>query len=56
MVYPVLHELEPAGYLSSRAQVVSGKRRRYYEATAQGRDALGAAKDALRELAAEVLG
>jgi DNA-binding PadR family transcriptional regulator len=34
---------------------VSGKRRKYYEATAEGRDALEAAKEKLRELAAEVL-
>ena len=54
-VYPVLHELERAGYLTSRAQVVSGKRRKYYEATAEGRKALEAAKEKLRELAAEVL-
>jgi len=54
-VYPVLHELEQGGYLTSRAQVVSAKHRKYYEATAQGRDALEAAKDKLRELAAEVL-
>jgi PadR family transcriptional regulator, regulatory protein PadR len=54
-VYPVLHELERAGYLTSQAQVVSSKRRRYYEATAEGRTALEAAKEKLRELAAEVL-
>jgi PadR family transcriptional regulator, regulatory protein PadR len=55
-VYPVLHELERAGSLTSRAQVVSGKRRKYYEATAEGRTALEAAREKLRELAAEVLG
>jgi PadR family transcriptional regulator, regulatory protein PadR len=55
-VYPVLHELERAGYLTSRAQVVSSKRRKYYEATAEGRTALEEAKSKLRELAAEVLG
>src|SRR5215475_1744502 len=54
-LYPVLHELERAGYLTSRAEVVSGKRRKYYEATAEGRDALEEAKEKLRELAAEVL-
>lgn len=55
-VYPVLHELEQAGYLKSRAAVVSGKQRKYYEATAEGRIALEAAKEKLRELASEVLG
>src|SRR4051794_40558075 len=54
-VYPVLHELEQAGYLKSRAEVVSGKQRKYYEATAEGRKALEAAKEKLRELAGEVL-
>src|SRR5262245_38418639 len=54
-VYPVLHELEQAGYLTSRAQVVSSKRRRYYRATAKGRDALETVKEKLRELVAEVL-
>ena len=55
-VYPVLHELERAGYLTESAAVVSGKRRKYYEVTAEGRKALEAAKEKLRELAAEVLG
>jgi PadR family transcriptional regulator PadR len=54
-VYPVLHELQRAGYLTCRAEVVSGKRRKYYEATAKGREALEAAREKLRELAAEVL-
>lgn len=54
-VYPVLHELERAGYLTSRTQVVSGKRRKYYESTPKGRKALDAAREKLRELAAEVL-
>lgn len=54
-VYPVLHELEQAGYLKSRTEVVSGKQRKYYEATANGRKALEAAKEKLRELAGEVL-
>ena len=54
-VYPVLHELERAGYLTSTTAVVSGKQRKYYEATAKGRKALAAAKEKLRELAAEVL-
>jgi DNA-binding PadR family transcriptional regulator len=54
-IYPVLHELEQAGYLTSQAEVVSGRQRKYYEATAPGREALEAAKEKLRELAAEVL-
>lgn len=54
-VYPVLHELEQAGYLTGSTAVVAGKRRKYYEATAEGRKALEAAREKLRELAAEVL-
>jgi DNA-binding PadR family transcriptional regulator len=55
-VYPVLHELEQAGYLTGRNKVVSGKQRKYYRATTEGRKALEAAKEKLQELAAEVLG
>src|SRR5947208_3221205 len=54
-VYPVLHELERAGYLTGSTAVESGKRRKYYKATPKGRKALEAAKEKLRELAAEVL-
>jgi DNA-binding PadR family transcriptional regulator len=54
-VYPVLHELEQAGWLTGRSAVVAGKRRKYYKATPAGRKALEAAKVKLRELAYEVL-
>jgi DNA-binding PadR family transcriptional regulator len=54
-VYPVLHALEQAGYLTCQARVGAGRRRKYYKATADGRDALEAAREKLRELAAEVL-
>ena len=54
-VYPVFHELEQAGYLSVRSTVVSGKQRKYYKATTEGREALEAATDKLRELADELL-
>jgi PadR family transcriptional regulator PadR len=54
-VYPVLHELERAGWLTGRIAVVAGKRRKYYKATPAGRKALEAAKVKLRELAHEVL-
>jgi DNA-binding PadR family transcriptional regulator len=54
-VYPVLHELERAGYLTGSTGVVAGKQRRYYKATADGRAALEQAKDKLLELVAEVL-
>jgi PadR family transcriptional regulator PadR len=54
-LYPVLHDLEKAGYLRARARTVSGKVRKYYQATVKGRRALSQAKQKLHELAAEVL-
>lgn len=40
-VYPALHRLEKAGYLSSEWSVVRGRRRRTYRLTDQGKGALG---------------
>jgi DNA-binding PadR family transcriptional regulator len=54
-MYPMLHQLEEAGYLSSRTEVVDGKQRKYYRATAEGVRALDSAKAKLRELVKEVL-
>src|SRR5271166_650388 len=54
-LYPTLHLLEGLGYLASRTEVVAGKRRRYYRATAAGRKVLKAARDKLLELVAEVV-
>jgi DNA-binding PadR family transcriptional regulator len=54
-LYPTLHRMEAEGLLSSRAEVVDGRRRRRYRATAQGRRTLTDARQALRELADEVL-
>ena len=54
-LYPVLHQLEEAGYLSVHTQVVAGKQRKYYRATPEGQAALEEAKAKLRELVAEVL-
>jgi DNA-binding PadR family transcriptional regulator len=54
-LYPTLHLLEELGYLSSREEVVRGKRRRYYRATAAGRRVLGVAQRRLLELVAEVV-
>jgi DNA-binding PadR family transcriptional regulator len=55
-VYPILHELEKARYLTVRPTIVKGKQRKYYEATQHGRKALAAARAKLQELAGEVLG
>jgi DNA-binding PadR family transcriptional regulator len=54
-LYPMLHQLEEAGYLASHTEVVAGKRRQYYRATAEGSRALQAARTKLRELVKEVL-
>jgi DNA-binding PadR family transcriptional regulator len=54
-LYPTLHLLERLGYLRSRPEVVRGKRRRYYRATAAGRRALARAREKLLELVAEVI-
>jgi PadR family transcriptional regulator PadR len=54
-LYPLLHQLEEAGYLTSSTEVVGGKQRKYYRATPEGAAALESAKAKLRELVAEVL-
>jgi len=55
-LYPTLHRMEAAGLIRSRTQVVEGRARRSYVATAKGRRELKETKDQLRELAREVLG
>ena len=54
-LYPTLHRMEDEGLLSSRHEVVDGRRRRVYRATKEGREVLEAMRVALRELAKEVL-
>jgi DNA-binding PadR family transcriptional regulator len=54
-LYPMLHRLEAKGLLQSRHEVVEGRVRRVYRATAQGRSALRNCQHAVRELADEVL-
>lgn len=55
-LYPTLHRLEADGLLVSEQQVVDGRARRVYKATAAGKQALAEDREALRELAREVLG
>jgi DNA-binding PadR family transcriptional regulator len=55
-LYPVLHALEAAGYLSKEDRNVEGKVRKYYRTTDAGEIALGAARARIRELVDEVLG
>ena len=54
-LYPMLHQLEEVGYLTSHTEVVAGKQRKYYRATPEGAAALEATKAKLRELISEVL-
>jgi DNA-binding PadR family transcriptional regulator len=55
-LYPTLHKMEGEGLLRSSQQVVDGRTRRSYVATAKGRRVLESTKHQLRELAREVLG
>lgn len=55
-LYPILHGLHKAGYLSVERSVVGGKARKYYRITESGRVALEEVKPKLRELVEEVLG
>jgi len=54
-LYPILHGLESAGLVRSRTEVVNGKMRKYYSATAKGRRALAEARQKIGELVSEVL-
>src|SRR5579862_5963943 len=55
-LYPTLHKMEAEGLLRSSQQIVDGRLRRSYLATAKGRRVLESTKRQLRELAREVLG
>ncbi len=54
-LYPILHNMEKAGYLISSTEVVDGRNRRMYTATEAGRAALQLGKDRVRELYRELL-
>jgi DNA-binding PadR family transcriptional regulator len=54
-LYPTLHRMEAEGLLVSRRDVVDGRVRRVYRATAAGRRTLRETRRALRELADELL-
>jgi DNA-binding PadR family transcriptional regulator len=55
-LYPILHVMEAAGYLSSGQENVAGKMRRYYAITPEGSVVLEQLKQKVRELTEEVLG
>ena len=54
-LYPVLHRLTNEGYLESYSRVVNGRVRKYYQATAEGKQALEQSKKKIRELVSEVI-
>jgi DNA-binding PadR family transcriptional regulator len=55
-LYPIFHSMEEAGYLRSSDEVVNGKLRKYYVATAKGRRLLKQLKGRIKELMDEVVG
>jgi PadR family transcriptional regulator PadR len=54
MLYPLLHNLEGAGFLEREDQIVGGKIRKYYDITPLGRRALKEARAKVVELVEEV--
>jgi PadR family transcriptional regulator, regulatory protein PadR len=48
-IYPALHRLEAAGYLSSGWSNASGRKRREYQLNAAGREALAQRQDEWRQ-------
>ena len=54
-MYPLLHALEGAGYLSKERRNIEGKIRKYYRITDAGLSALTEARSRIRELVDEVL-
>ena len=54
-LYPLLHGLEAAGYLTREDRVIGGKVRKYYAITDAGRAALAEVKPKIAELVDEVL-
>lgn len=54
-LYPVLHTLTDAGYLTREDRVIGGRVRKYYAITPAGHKALAMARTQIRELVEEVL-
>ncbi len=49
-IYPVLREFEAGGYVTSEAQIVSGRERKVYTLTDKGREAFKVAVEAWMEV------
>ena len=54
-LYPILHSLQKAGYLTREDRVVGGKVRKYYAITDAGRGALDQTREKIAELVREVV-
>lgn len=54
-IYPMLQQMQTDGLLSCEDEILNGKRRKNFRATAAGRKLLDQARTKLRELASEVL-
>lgn len=54
-LYPLLHDLEDQGLLTSAQRTEDGRVLRYYAATASGRSVLARARHAVAELAEELV-
>jgi DNA-binding PadR family transcriptional regulator len=55
MLYPILHSLEKEKYLTCQHEVVEGKVRKYYRATAKGREVLTEATEKVKKLIEEII-
>jgi DNA-binding PadR family transcriptional regulator len=54
-LYPILHSMEKAGYLTRDDRVVGGRVRKYYAITDAGRRALEETREKIAELVREVV-
>lgn len=53
-IYPLLHSMERRKWLRMDSEIVKGRKRKVYEATAEGRKALALARNRVRELYEEM--
>ena len=53
-LYPIFHNLEKDGLLSSESRIINGKVRKYYAITQEGASVLEQAKTKIEELKAEL--
>ena len=54
-LYPTLHRLSKEGFLTCKTRVVSGRLRKYYQATPAGNRVLKESRQKIRELVKEVM-